>query len=108
VVPSYYESFSMVTAEALACGTPVVAADVDGPASLVRDGVSGYLVPPGDAEALAKSIARVLGDRTLRQRLADQAPATVAHLGWPAVADRVIGLYTAVLNGAADLTACVD
>ena len=47
VVPSHSESFSIVATEAMACGTPVVASNVPGPASFIEDGVSGRLVPPG-------------------------------------------------------------
>ena len=47
VVPSHSESFSIVAAEAMACGTPVVASNVPGPASFIEDGVSGRLVTAG-------------------------------------------------------------
>ncbi len=108
VVPSYYESFSMVTAEALASGTPVVASDVGGPASLVHDGLSGYLVQPGDIRAFAQRIELLLDDTSLRETLAHHAPDTVAHLDWPTVAERIIEAYSATLDGAAELTPCAD
>ena len=62
IVPSYSESFSIVAAEAMACGTPVVASNVPGPASFIEDGVSGRLVPAGDAPALARAICELLDD----------------------------------------------
>ena len=66
VVPSHSESFSIVAAEAMACGTPVVASNVPGPASFIEDGVSGRLVTPGDAPALAAAITELLDDGELR------------------------------------------
>ena len=108
VIPSYYESFSMVTAEALASGTPVIASDVGGPATLVQHGVAGYLVPPADEVALAERIAEVLDDASLRQRFADAAPATVSHLAWASVVDRVVGVYASALEGVKEIPACVD
>ena len=60
VLPSYYESFGMVALEAMACGSAVVASRVGGLQTTVRDGVTGLLVPEGDACALAGTIARVL------------------------------------------------
>ena len=108
VVPSYYESFSMVTAEALASGTPVIASDVGGPATLVQHGVAGYLVPPADETALAARIAQVLDDRTLRDSLAKAAPSTVSHLAWGSVVDRIVGIYGSVLEGMEEIPACVD
>src|SRR5688572_12153367 len=49
VLPSYYESFGMVALEAMACGSPVIASRVGGLVTTVRDGVTGFLVPDGDA-----------------------------------------------------------
>lgn len=63
VLPSRAESFGLVLAEALACGTPVVATRCGGPEDFVNDEV-GVLVPPEDPEALARGIERVLDRRT--------------------------------------------
>lgn len=60
VVPSRAESFGMVVLEAAAYGYPVIASDVDGPASQITDGVDGWLVKPNDPAGLAAKMIRVL------------------------------------------------
>ncbi len=108
VVPSYYESFSMVTAEALASGTPVIASNVGGPATLVQHGVAGYLVPPADETALAARIAQILDDRTVRERFSQAAPATVAHLTWESIAGQIVDIYASALEGAEEIPTCIE
>jgi D-inositol-3-phosphate glycosyltransferase len=93
VVPSRYESFGLVAVEAMACGRPVVASRVGGLAYTVEDGENGFLVPYGDAEALAAALDRALGDEALRARLGAGALATARDFGWDAVADRILALY---------------
>ncbi|MEZ4387339.1 MAG: glycosyltransferase family 4 protein [Candidatus Krumholzibacteriia bacterium] len=65
-VPSLAEPFGLVTLEALARGVPVVATAAGGSLEIVRDGVEGLLVPPGDPEAFAQALHLMLADQSLR------------------------------------------
>ncbi len=60
-VPSIFEGLGLAALEALACATPVVAADTDGLRDVVRDGIDGLLAPLDDAVAFADALAQVLG-----------------------------------------------
>jgi glycosyltransferase involved in cell wall biosynthesis len=62
-----------VNIEALAVGTPVVAADVGGIGEVVREGVDGYLVPPDDVSALGERLGRLLADPVQRAAFGDNA-----------------------------------
>lgn len=62
VLPSFSEGLGRVLVEAMLCGTPAIGSAVDGIPDVVQDGITGYLVPPGDVDALARRIAEVLGD----------------------------------------------
>ena len=73
VVPSRSEALGAVNIEALAVGTPVVAADVGGIGEVVRDGVDGYLVPSDNAAALGERIGRLLADPAQRAAFGDNA-----------------------------------
>ena len=70
VQPSRDEPFGMALVEAMAFGLPVIATAVAGPTDIIEDGRTGVLVAPGDADALAAAIERVLSDRDLAARLA--------------------------------------
>jgi glycosyltransferase involved in cell wall biosynthesis len=75
VQPSSREALGLSLAEAQTVGTPVVATAVGGVPSIVRDEHTGLLVPPGDVDALAAAIDRLLDDAGLRARLAAEAQA---------------------------------
>jgi glycosyltransferase involved in cell wall biosynthesis len=77
VLPSFAEGLPVVLMEALAARVPVVATRIAGVAELVEDGVSGLLVPPGDAVALRAALARVLGDPALRRAMGEAGRARV-------------------------------
>jgi glycosyltransferase involved in cell wall biosynthesis len=66
---SEFEGLSIAVIEALALGKPVVVTKVGGLPEVVRDGVEGFVVPPGDHRALAERIVQLLRDPTLRARM---------------------------------------
>lgn len=104
VMPSHYESFGMVALEAMACGTPVIASRVGGLPYNVQDGQTGYLVPHGDAEALAGRIRMLYCEHELRERLGRQAARWAQAYGWPVIADQIVALYEGATVGAAALS----
>ena len=73
------ESFGLVFAEAMACGCPVVASDVGGIGDLVRQEMTGLLVPQRDAYAIATAVCRILADKELARRLRRNARTHVQH-----------------------------
>jgi len=77
-VTSRAEPFGLVTLEALARGVPVVATCSGGSREIIRDGREGLLVPPGDPQALAIALSRLLCEHTLRARCEQAGPRRVA------------------------------
>ena len=66
IVPSLYEGYGMVVREGMSFGLPIVASNVGGIPEQIRDGIDGFLVPPGDSHALAKSLQTLIGNPDLR------------------------------------------
>jgi glycosyltransferase involved in cell wall biosynthesis len=96
VVPSVWESGPLVAAEALALGRPVVATPVGFVPALIDDGVTGRIVPIGDAAALAAAVARVLDDPVTAQAMGRAGAARVAEVLDPDVlVDAVEAVYRA-------------
>ena len=70
VLPSLNEGLPLAAMEAMLAGVPIVATDAGGTGEIVRDGVTGVLVPPGDPHALSAAIQALLSDRSRAARLA--------------------------------------
>jgi glycosyltransferase involved in cell wall biosynthesis len=96
VLPSWYEGYGMVLAEALARGLPIISTTAGAiPDTVPAD--AGRLVPPGDTAALADALARVLTEPELRQRLAAGARAARRTLpDWPNVCAQFAATLAAV------------
>lgn len=72
---SWTESFGMALVEAQSCGVPVIAHDLEGMREVVQEGVSGFLVEPGNVDQLAARLDELLGDRELREKMGRAAAA---------------------------------
>ncbi|PCC67152.1 phosphoheptose isomerase [Nannocystis exedens] len=92
----WYEPFGITPLEAMACGVPVIGANVGGIAHTVAHGETGYLVPPNDPDALAEKLALVLSQPRLARRLAQLGLQRVhAMFTWEKVAARLAVAFTA-------------
>ena len=92
LLTSSWENFPHTVVEALAVGTPVIATRVGGVPELVRDEENGLLVPPGDVDAVASAVRRLVGEPGLRDRLAVEAARSVEDLRPETVYARLEGI----------------
>jgi len=89
VLPSVYEGLPNVIIEAMAVGTPVLSTTVSGIPELIEHDVNGYLVPPGDEEALKKALTELMENSALRNRYIGESLEKVQHFSL----ERMIGDY---------------
>ena len=95
------ESFGIVLIEAMAAGTPVVAADLEAFRRVLDDGRAGVLVPVGDSAALAVALAELLVDPARQAGLAAAGRAAVQAYDWSRVTRQVVEVYRVVATVAA-------
>lgn len=96
--PSITETFGNVTLEAMASGLPVVASAATGSTSLVQDGVSGALVPPGQVNAFADAIAPYLTDNALRMAHGAAGEQRSLDFSWDAINQTVADTYQRLIG----------
>jgi glycosyltransferase involved in cell wall biosynthesis len=100
IFPSEREGMPNAVLEAMACRLPVIAAIAGGTTDVIRTGVNGLLVNPGDAGELARSIMTVLGDGCLAASMAEKALRTIREgYSIDATASKYIELYRKILHG---------
>jgi phosphatidylinositol alpha-mannosyltransferase len=95
------ESFGIVLLEAMAAGAAVVASDLPGFRSVVDDGVSARLVPPGDPASLAVAIEALLDNDALRRTQTAAATEAVRAYDWPWVTAQVRSVYREAVGAGA-------
>ena len=100
VMPSYSESFGLVALEAQACGRPVVASNVSGLRSVVRDDVSGYLLDGHDPAAYAERIGRLLDDPEMARHMGARGRLLAQRFSWSRTADRLELLFERIADRA--------
>ncbi len=92
VVPSLYEGFGLPAGEAMACGVPVVSTTGGALPEVVGD--AGVLVPPGDAPALAKAVADLLGSPEMRRDLGRAGyERVIGNFTWQRCAEKTVEVY---------------
>jgi len=98
VMSSLYEGFGLPAAEAMACGTPVVATTA-GALKEVVDSGSGILVEPGNARALKEAVMTLLDDRGLRLKMGSESRKKIEKkFAWPAAAANTLEVYKQVID----------
>ena len=97
VVSSEYESFSLVTLEALSRAIPCVASAVGGVLDIAIDGENALLFPARDTQALAGAVRRIVSNTALRDRIAAGGRKTVERFAWDDVASAYERLYATCL-----------
>ena len=99
VLPSLYEELGTVLLEAMQVGLPIVASKIGGIPDVIEEGVNETLVPPGDPEALARAIDRLLANHDLARRLSEGAQERGKDYDWEVLAGRVLRVYRGVTAG---------
>jgi len=100
VLPSRSEGFSNAIIEAMAASLPVVATDVGGNAEAVKDGVSGFIVPPDDIAALSEAIIELLSDPSKAKEMGIAGRDLAAErFTIEAMMNRITHVYASLLNG---------
>jgi phosphatidyl-myo-inositol alpha-mannosyltransferase len=92
------ESFGVVLIEAMAAGTPVVASAIDGYRNVATDGLDALLVPPGDVDALATALGKVLADQTLAVALAAAGRRRAERFSMRTLAAEYARIYSELVN----------
>jgi glycosyltransferase involved in cell wall biosynthesis len=99
VIPSLEEGFGIPAAEAMGCEAPVVATDAGGLPEVVENGVTGFVVPKGDANAIAVAVDKLLSDPALRVRMGKAGrERALSRFDWMNAAQSFETLYRQLLD----------
>ncbi len=98
-LPSTYESFGMVLAEAMAVGKPVIGSNVDGIRHVIKDNITGFLVEPGNADQIADKISFLINNKRMARKMGQNAKQEALHRWHPdIVAKKTYEVYKEILS----------
>jgi glycosyltransferase involved in cell wall biosynthesis len=98
IIPSVFEGFGLAAIEAMACGTPVIATDVDALRDVVENGVNGFLVKYNDVRALSEKIVYLLKNKSEQSKLALNGKKKVQTVyNWNKINQDILRIYGKVL-----------
>jgi len=93
VCPSLAEGLGIVFIEAQAVGVPAVGTNVGGIPDVIKDGETGFLVPPRDSRAIADAVIKIFKNKDLAQKMADEAKRRIDRFDWDRIAGQVLEVY---------------
>jgi phosphatidylinositol alpha-mannosyltransferase len=97
--PATLGSFGITLLEAMACGTPIVCYDTPGFRGVVEHEEQALMTPPGDVQAFADALARVLEDDALRARMGRAGRMRASAFAWPRIAEQTLAVYERLVSG---------
>jgi glycosyltransferase involved in cell wall biosynthesis len=99
VLPSIEDGFGLVIGQALACGIPVIATTHTGGPDVLEEGVNGFIVPPGDVDALQGALTTAYENRETLAEMGREARRRVEQArGWGAYGDGVVAAFSQALQ----------
>lgn len=98
VRPSLAEGMSLAILEAMACGLPVVASNLEGNAEIVENNITGFLVPPADSGALGEAVEYLLSNPEIAMEMGRKArKKTEKSYDWQRIADLTLAIYSSLI-----------
>jgi glycosyltransferase involved in cell wall biosynthesis len=93
VLPSQRENFGIVPIEAMACGTPVISSNTEGPRDYIKSGMNGFLTSIGSAEEIKEKMEILLDNKALRDRIIKNGMKTAKDYDWNNIVKRIADVY---------------
>ncbi len=97
VLPSIRENFGIVPLESMACGTPVISTNTEGPRDYIKNGENGFLTKIGDVSDLANKMALLANDNQLVKKISINGRKTAEKYDWSIIVKKIVSLYNEIL-----------
>ncbi|MQG50968.1 MAG: glycosyltransferase family 4 protein [SAR202 cluster bacterium] len=93
------ESFGIVLTEAMACGTPVIASNINGFKNVIEHGKNGFLFEPNSVSSIYQCIEKLINNNDLRKSIAQNGKYRVRQYNWNILVDKILDCYEKAQNG---------